>query len=674
MSGSLNDLLQGQSSGSVLGAIAHPNVANPLAALQAGQQAAQTTFDLRAKRGQQLWGQALQQATDANGNVDFPTAQRIAAGMGPDAAQAAASNLQNISEMRSQQTLNNANIYKNVGINAISLAKDPSDANVEAVFNNMIAAGAPAQSVNAERARVRAMSEPDRQNYAVQHGNAALEQLHQVVGQTQGVQLPQGVVGVTTTQPTATSPGSVAPSGGGGVGATLSPEQAVAQVHFNADQAYVKNHPGVALEQPINRPLVDVLREQGQGWALPPGAQITGGGGGGSAPGVVDSSGKPVGPTNQPRLNVPAAQPAASGAAPAAPAAPTLPTPPMPPAGATPSPVAATPAPVAPMARPDISTSPNLRGPGGAAIPPPAATPPAPSVNAPRDSMTPGPRASLQGGVPIASTNALAPNVGTPGPPSPLVPGDVSAIMAGMNQARGAPATGTRVAGDVALGPGSQEAGENKRAGELLTAHDTAAATYPQTVFPYTQALSLYGRGMTTAPGSDFLNQGKGWANGVARSFGITGPFDTTKEYDSLHKYLAQIVSGNPVAAGSDARLAEVLAGNANTSIHELAGADMIKAGVALQRMTVALDSAWHAMSPQAQAQYGGNYLNYLRDQAPGIDVRAFAQDLYNPEQKKTLHENLQNGTQQDRQNYLDTLALARNARMITPRGPAAMP
>jgi hypothetical protein len=50
MSGSLNDLLQGQSSGSVLGAIAHPNVANPLAALQAGQQAATTTVDLRQKQ------------------------------------------------------------------------------------------------------------------------------------------------------------------------------------------------------------------------------------------------------------------------------------------------------------------------------------------------------------------------------------------------------------------------------------------------------------------------------------------------------------------------------------------------------------------------------------------------------------------------------------------------
>jgi len=76
---------------------------NPLGAITAGNQAASGVYDLRAKQGQQLWGEALQQSTDENGNVDIPKAQRIAAGMGPAAAMAARAALLDTSSLRGQQ-------------------------------------------------------------------------------------------------------------------------------------------------------------------------------------------------------------------------------------------------------------------------------------------------------------------------------------------------------------------------------------------------------------------------------------------------------------------------------------------------------------------------------------------------------------------------------------------
>jgi len=452
--------------------------------------------------------------------------------------------------------------------------------------------------------------------------------------------------------------GGITPQGGG-VNRTLSPGEAMTQVTFQADQDYVRRHPDVKLGATVSRPLADVTTEQGFPGILPPGARITTVAPSAGTGGVIHN-GQPASPTNPPRLNVPG-----SAAPPAPPAVQQGGPPPAPPGGsgtpysgggfgqaipAAPAAAPATAAPVAPV--PVAPASP--------------APPVAPSVNAPTDSMMPGPRSALEGGVPVASINPLAPSTGAGSPPSPAVAGDVSAILRGMQNARASQSRGTQVAGDAVRGPGIQETSENQRAAELLTTHDTAAANYQQTIFPYTQALSLYGRGMTTAPTTDQVNAFKGWANALARSTGVVNePFDSTKEYDALHKYLSQIVSGNPVAAGSDARMAAVLSGNANTGIHELAGADMIKAGVALQRMTVALNNQWHAMPSHEQALYGGNYMNYLRDQAAKVDVRAFARDLYNPEQIKTLQADLQNGSREDRLRFLDTLRIARAARLV---------
>ena len=83
MADDLNSLLAANRSSTVLQGIANPAQINPLAAMTSAAQTAGTIYDLRAKQGQGLWGQALQQSTDPEtGVVDYAKANRIAATMG----------------------------------------------------------------------------------------------------------------------------------------------------------------------------------------------------------------------------------------------------------------------------------------------------------------------------------------------------------------------------------------------------------------------------------------------------------------------------------------------------------------------------------------------------------------------------------------------------------------
>jgi hypothetical protein len=249
----------------------------------------------------------------------------------------------------------------------------------------------------------------------------------------------------------------------------------------------------------------------------------------------------------------------------------------------------------------------------------------------------------LSGGTRVASTNALqVPATGAPGAPNPLVPGDVAAIQAGMAQARNTPRPpGTRTAYDTMVtGPGYDEKVLAQTSQERLAADTKLASNYAANIFPYTQALASLGRGVTTAPTTDEVNRMKGWAGGVARSLGFNGVFDSTKNYDELHKWLSQITTNNPVAQGSDARLAATMSGNANTGIHELASADMMKVGVALMRMNAAASSEW-LNNPDIRSKYG-YYNNFLNNFNKTVDPRAFAWDMYNDAQKKDLAADLE--------------------------------
>jgi hypothetical protein len=216
------------------------------------------------------------------------------------------------------------------------------------------------------------------------------------------------------------------------------------------------------------------------------------------------------------------------------------------------------------------------------------------------------------------------------------------------------------------MGMGINEETSAKAGADMLAADSTAAAQYNNNRFPYEQALSEYGRGMTTGPGTDFKNRMEGYARAWLPGNAFV---DSTKSYDALGKWLSQITSSTPGAGRSVEALETTLAGNASTHINELAGEDMMKAGLALQRMNVARATVWNGMSPQEQSAYGGNYQKFAADYGSKADVRAFAFDLYNPAQRKTLAESIAKGTEAEAQRFEHSLNLARQANLVGPPG-----
>jgi hypothetical protein len=380
---------------------------------------------------------------------------------------------------------------------------------------------------------------------------------------------------------------------------------------------------------------------------------------------VTTPDGKPVSETNRPRavrqLKDPNAPPAAAAPAPAA-------------APVTPAPATAPPpAPAPPPAAPAAPVVPPR---------PPAVTPPAlPPGTAPGTSpghMVPtmGSINPLTGGVQVASNNPLAARY----PGSVQVAanwgnGTMSDVPGGASgMTFGAPAPGIQKASNYVVGPGSDEQVIKKLSQDRFAADSAAASNFQANVFPQTQALSLLGRDtVTTGPGSDALNTAKGWAGAAARRLGFTGVFDSTKDYDEIHKLYNQIVTTNPVAQGSDARMAQVLGGNANTGIHEQTSADVMKASIALMRMNATAVSQWQHMTPAERAPYG-YYTNYLQDFNKTADPRAFMQDMLNSEQKKRLRDQLNKASEADKQNYWKYVDMARGNGYMPQFTPKAAP
>jgi hypothetical protein len=524
----------------------------------------------------------------------------------------------------------------------LSLAVDPSDGNLKSVRDELIANGAPSDQVEAEYQRVKLMSPDERVRHAHRLAAGGLE--HFTGGVSVGNTGSQ-FVPLRLTGPQAPGYGAPTPTltqGVGSVDQTISPSQAgdiVYTYEASADDVAAKRATSVGQKIPVTR--YEMLTGTGAGALVPPAVrqqqlQLLQPSGGGA--GVVNQDGTPV-TVKPPRL---------LNTTPPAP----LPVPPIPPANPPPVVTPTAPAPAVSGPGPSVPiSSPSV---------PPAQPPPGPTRSRHGD--------LLSGGVQTASANALdVPVTGPAAPPSPLVPGDVNAILAGMAGAQNARLPGTQVAGAGAYGRGEAEQVTAKLSQDRLLADSTIQSEYAKNILPYTQSLHLYGRGMTTAPGADFLNDMKGRAGGVLRSLGIATPFDSTKQYDELHKWLTQLVTSTPGAAGSDQHLAATLAGNANTGIHELAGEDMVKVGAALMRMNASVRSEWDTMGPAGQAKYGGYYANYLRDVNKTLDIRAFAEDLYNPHQAKSLYDDLKSHDKAYRDNYFNSLDLARRSGYASP-------
>jgi hypothetical protein len=216
-----NALSQAGRSSSVLQGIQNPAVLNPLAGMGSAISAVQGMQGLAAKQGEQLVGQALQQATDPDtGVLDTQKAQRIAAGMGPSAAYAMQDFLKTGSQLRGEQITQGQSINTNITRAGVSLMRDSSDANVDATFDNLIATNpGQRQLYEAERQRVKAMPQPQRADYAYQHVIGQLSAADQYISQLGQTSL-QDFGGVK--QPyTLTQPRPGAPGGGyAGPGAT----------------------------------------------------------------------------------------------------------------------------------------------------------------------------------------------------------------------------------------------------------------------------------------------------------------------------------------------------------------------------------------------------------------------------------------------------------------------
>jgi hypothetical protein len=269
----------------------------------------------------------------------------------------------------------------------------------------------------------------------------------------------------------------------------------------------------------------------------------------------------------------------------------------------------------------------------------------------------------------------MVPATGTPGAPNPLVPGDVAAIQAGMAQARDAPRPATQTAWNtIPLGAGAEETQSNKASADKLAADRLEATEFQNTQFPYIQALRNYGEGTKTGPGTDFWNQVAGTIRTPLAKLGVNiGPLaDTTERVDALGKWLANIQSGSPLSAKSDAMLAQTLKGSASTHINEVAGEDQVKAGLMLKRMKQAALNEWDG-NPAVRQQYG-TYLNFSRQYNNTVDPRAFGVDMYNPAQLARLRAQLQSGSEEDAKRFQDTLNMARRNGMIGGAGTRAMP
>jgi hypothetical protein len=176
---------------------------NPLAAINAGNQAAQAEFQTRGLQAQQAIGQILQQATDENGNVDFQKAHRMAASAGPMVQMGMMKFAQDASALKGAQIEQASASHTFVSRLAASGVEDSSDANWANIRAQAVNANAPPQVI-AEIDRIRALPEDQRSGVAMQHlknNLAALDSLQQIQGKRQTVTTPGGTYSYTEPPP-----------------------------------------------------------------------------------------------------------------------------------------------------------------------------------------------------------------------------------------------------------------------------------------------------------------------------------------------------------------------------------------------------------------------------------------------------------------------------------------
>jgi hypothetical protein len=201
MSDSINALIGAQHNASVIDALAHPAVVNPLAGIQAGTDAAKADYSIRELASHLAWGEALKKNTDPEtGNINYPGAQRDFAAdrrSAPGMASAAtmASPMQNDQISRAHMLL--GMIHGAVG----GLPANATRADLNATFDRLEAAGAP--NIAQERALI-PQNDAEIPAYVRQLNLAAagaVDQFHARVGTPTTVNQGGAVVGTTQAPP-----------------------------------------------------------------------------------------------------------------------------------------------------------------------------------------------------------------------------------------------------------------------------------------------------------------------------------------------------------------------------------------------------------------------------------------------------------------------------------------
>jgi hypothetical protein len=186
------------------------------------------------------------------------------------------------------------------------------------------------------------------------------------------------------------------------------------------------------------------------------------------------------------------------------------------------------------------------------------------------------------------------------------------------------------------LPPGQAAAADTAGIGSANDLHSlySSVATSGARLYQLNTALSsLQALGTTgTGPGTAERNNIASYLQsipGVANVLGI----DPTKiaNFDEATKYLTAYASNQAanMGAGTDAKLATALSGNASTHISNLAGVNVVKATIGLERMQQAQAQAFQQSGlPAAQ------YDQWSASWNKSADARAYTFDLMTPQQR----------------------------------------
>ena len=599
-----------------------PVQVNPLAAITAGNAAASGVYDLRDKQGQMLWGQALQQSTDpATGVVDYNKANRIAATMGPAAAQAAARNLQNNSALTGAQISQASVLHGLLGNMSMSLMNDPSDENMAKIRGAAVASNLPPGTL-AEIDRIAALPSAQRGAEAYKHAISNLDTLGQLA------RSPYAMPTLTTVGDRAV-PVQVTPntpwSGGGAVvqpgGVTIGPPagSTFQPTEPFDDQGII---PRDANGNPTRPPkgYMPVTKPTSAIPGIPTGGQQVPGGGG------RGSQSPPTPP--KPGVSIPTGY-VPPGGTPAAPAAPVAP-PGVQMGGAPPAP---------PGAAPGAAATPYTGG-GIGTVLAPAGVGPRSDIGAPNSNV-----AAILQGMQRGGTAPLAGSAMTAGPGAPTSSAWAALASDQMPQSGFGSGIGTYGAGPSApaapvpavsvpatsaapaavkppaiMAPPQGQPEQLQADQKQFIAERTALPqrqTQEQNLVHAYDALKL----ITTGKGVELASSVR---NSLA-TLGLLpkGPVSDETALEIFRKYTERTIADAGNAGGTDAARAVAAASNPGTPL--LTGANLAflrnDIGKVRQQMATYLDAP--------DKTIGAGFGNHAANIASNTDPRGFAWDLY---------------------------------------------